>query len=87
MSRRTVVRKRKSQTEEQNYKGDNMSKKFNGMAKWIVVGIALLTVAFNSGILYRDVQHLRAEVKDIKIDVRALHSYLLHEEIVAELPK
>ena len=48
-----------------------MTKKLNGMTKWIIVGLALLTVVFNSGVTYNHVKHLSEDVKKLeaKIDV------------------
>jgi len=39
-----------------------MTKKLNGTARWIIVGLAVLGLAFNSGILYNDVKHLSESV-------------------------
>ncbi len=49
-----------------------MTKKFNGMAKWIVVGIALLTVAFNSGVTYNHVRHLSKDVEKLEAKIDAM---------------
>ena len=61
-----------------------MAKKFNGTAKWIIVGFSILTLAFNSGILYNDVKHLKSDVKDIKQDLRSLREYIMFEVAVSE---
>ena len=59
-----------------------MVKKLNGSVKWVIVALALLTVVFNSGILYRDVQHLREEVSEIKGDVKDLRNCLMGNGLV-----
>ncbi len=56
-----------------------MAKKLNGTAKWIIVGLSILTLAFNSGILYNDVKHLKSDVAEIKRDVRSLREYIMFE--------
>jgi hypothetical protein len=55
-----------------------MTKKTD-MAKWIIVALALLTLAFNSGILYNDVKHLKTDLTEIKMDVKSINAYLLHQ--------
>jgi len=50
-----------------------MVKKLNGSAKWIVVALALATVAFNSGVTYNHVKHLTAEVNKQSIAIAELH--------------
>lgn len=53
--------------------------KRNDIAKWIVVALALLTLAFNSGVLYNDVKHLKASFAEIKQDVKSINMYLLQK--------
>ena len=43
-----------------------MTKKLNGAAKWIIVGLAVLGLVFNSGILYNDVKHLSESVHKLE---------------------
>ena len=52
--------------------------KMNNIAKWIVVGLAILTLAFNSGILYNDVKHLKNQLGEIKQEIKELRSYLMN---------
>ena len=56
-----------------------MAKKLNGTAKWFIVGLSILTLAFNSGILYNDVKHLKTDVNEIKQDLRGLREYIMFE--------
>ncbi len=49
-----------------------MAKKLNGMAKWIIVALAVAGLIFNSGILYNDVKHLTKDVSEIKEEVKEL---------------
>ena len=61
--------------------------KLNGTTKWIIVALALLTVAFNSGVTYNHVKHLSKAVEkmeakvncmDDKIDKLAIDSARYH---------
>jgi len=56
---------------------ENMANKLNGMAKWIVVALAIGGLIFNSGILYNDVKHLTKQVADIKQDIKDLQAYII----------
>ncbi len=53
--------------------------KLNGTARWIIVGIAILTLAFNSGILYNDVKHLSKEIAEIKQELHDIRTYLMEK--------
>lgn len=64
--------------------------KTSDLAKWIIVALALLTLAFNSGILYNDVRHFKAnlaefkedtkaELVEIKQDIKSINMYLLQK--------
>lgn len=57
-----------------------MAKK-NDMAKWIIVALALLTLVFNSGVLYNDVKHLKEVVRELKQDVKQINTYLIAKSI------
>ena len=39
-----------------------MTKKLNGMAKWIGIILAFLVIAFNSGVTYNHISHLTKAV-------------------------
>jgi len=54
-----------------------MTKKINGLAKWIVVAIAVAGIIFNTAILYNDVKHLKGDIAEIKIEVKDITHYLL----------
>lgn len=56
-----------------------MTKKTNDIAKWIIVALALLTLAFNSGVLYNDVKHLKTSLTEVKMEVKSINAYLLHK--------
>ena len=49
-----------------------MTKKLNGMAKWIIVALALATVVFNSGVTYNHVRHLTKTVEKMESKVDAI---------------
>ena len=50
-----------------------MTKKYNGYAKWVIVAIAVLTLAFNSGILYNDVKHLTESIAKLEESHKSLN--------------
>ena len=65
-----------------------MAKKINGYAKWILVILALLGIMWNAftlhfgvkentAVLQNEITHLTADVADIKIDIKAINTYLL----------
>ena len=61
-----------------------MKSKLNGSAKWIVVALAILTLAFNSGVLYNDVAHLTEEVVLMREDIKELRGMLITGGIPTE---
>jgi len=65
-----------------------MTKKMNGLAKWILVAVAFLGIMWNAftlhygvkentAVLQNEIVHLTADVADIKIDIKAINAYLL----------
>ena len=65
-----------------------MAKRINGYAKWILVILALLGIMWNAftlhfgvkentAVLQNEITHLTADVADIKIDIKAINTYLL----------
>ena len=61
-----------------------MTKKLNGLAKWILVIAAVVTIMLNTaGIIWNaatlqnEITHLTADVKEIKMDIKAINTYLL----------
>jgi len=56
-----------------------MAKRLNGVAKWIVVAIAIAGIIFNTAILYNDVKHLKNDITEIKQELKEINRYLLTE--------
>jgi len=50
------------------------------MAEWIIVGIAVLGLVFNSGILYNDVKHLKKSVDDIWKEINEIKKILIERD-------
>lgn len=68
-----------------------MTKKINGLAKWISIGIVIGMIVWNAielhyntrrntAILQNDITHLTEDVADIKIDIKAINTYLLERK-------
>lgn len=61
-----------------------MNKKINGLAKWILVAIAIGGFIYNTlvthVVLKNDVRHLETTVKEVKEEVKYLRNYLLTEK-------
>lgn len=55
-------------------------KKMNGIARWIIVAIAVSGIIFNTAILYNDVKHLNKQVQEIKQEIRDLRQYLMENK-------
>lgn len=53
-----------------------MAGKINGAAKWVLIGIAIAGLVFNSGILYNDVKHLKDAIDELKVSYRSLDEKL-----------
>jgi len=65
-----------------------MTKKLNEYAKWIGIGIVVGTIIWNAigvhyntkkntAILQNDILHLTADMAEIKMDIKAINTYLL----------
>ena len=65
-----------------------MAKKLNGMGKKIGIGITVAIIVWNAfelhyntkkntALLQNDMVHLTADVADIKVDIKAINTYLL----------
>ena len=65
-----------------------MTKKLNGLTKWILVILALLGIMWNAftlhfgvkentAVLQNEIMHLTTDVADIKQDIKAINTYLL----------
>ena len=49
-----------------------MSKKLNGYAKWIGIILAILVIAFNSGVTYNHIHNLTEDVEKLILIVESL---------------
>lgn len=67
-----------------------MTKKINGYAKWISIGIVIGMIIWNAiglhyntrrntAILQNDMIHLAEDMTEIKLDIKAINTYLLLE--------
>jgi len=43
--------------------------KLNGTARWIIVGLAVLALVFNSGVTYNHIYHLSEQVKKLTVAI------------------
>ena len=50
------------------------------LAKWIIVAIAILGFAFNTGVIWNDVKHLKKSVDDIWTEINKIKEILLKEK-------
>lgn len=61
-----------------------MSKKLNGLAKWIIIALAIGTVAYNTIVTHavkiNDIEHLQATVTEMKQDIRDIRNYLFEKD-------
>ena len=49
-----------------------MSKKLNGYARWFGIILAILVIAFNSGVTYNHIYHLTKAVDKLTLTVEGL---------------
>lgn len=49
------------------------------LTKWIIVGIAISGLIFNTGVLYNDVKHLKKSVEDIWKEINHIKTILIKE--------
>ena len=49
------------------------------LGKWIIVGIAISGLIFNTGVLYNDVKHLKKSVEDIWKEINHIKTILIEE--------
>lgn len=47
------------------------------LAKWIIVGIAVGGLIFNTGVLYNDIKHLKKSVNDIWKELNKIKDILI----------
>lgn len=50
-----------------------MSKKFNGISKWIGIILAFLIIAFNSGVTYNHIHNLTKAVEKLTVASEKMH--------------
>ena len=50
------------------------------LAKWIIVAIAILGLAFNTGIVWNDVKHLKKSVAKLWEKIDEMQKYLLERD-------
>ena len=46
--------------------------KLNGTARWIIVGLAVLALVFNSGVTYNHIYHLSEQVEKLTTAVKEM---------------
>lgn len=56
------------------------SKKINGLAKWVLVAIAVGGILSNAIILWNDVKHIKGDIVEIKQDIKEIRTYLLENK-------
>lgn len=49
----------------------------NDTAQWIIVGIAILGFAFNTGVVWNDVKHLKKSIDEIWVEVNKIKDTLI----------
>ncbi len=50
-----------------------MTKRLNGMAKWIGIILVILTIVFNAGMTYNHLSHLSKDIEEIKVNCKTLN--------------
>lgn len=50
------------------------------LAKWIIVGIAVGGLIFNTGVLYNDIKHLKKSVDDIWLELNKIKDILIKKD-------
>lgn len=51
----------------------------NDIVQWVIVGLAVAGLIFNSGVLYNDVKHLKKSVDDIWKEINHIKTMLIKE--------
>lgn len=49
-----------------------MTKKLNGTARWVIVGLAVLAIVFNTGVTYNHINHLSEQVEELTKAVKEM---------------
>ena len=47
------------------------------LTKWIIVGIAIAGLIFNTGVLYNDIKHLKKSVDDMWSEINEIKNILI----------
>jgi hypothetical protein len=47
------------------------------LAKWIIVGLAVAGLIFNTGVLYNDIKHLKKSVDEIWTEINKIKDILI----------
>lgn len=47
------------------------------LAKWIIVGIAVAGLVFNTGVLYNDIKHLKKSVDNLWTELNRIKNILI----------
>ena len=47
------------------------------IAQWIIVGIAVAGLIFNTGVLYNDIKHLKKSVDEIWVELNKIKDILI----------
>lgn len=60
------------------------NKKLNGLAKWILVGLAIATIAYNTIVAHviskNEIKHLQRDMQEVKLELRDLRQYLMENK-------
>ena len=62
-----------------------MAKKINGVARWVIVSLGLLTIAFNTGVTYNHIHNLSKGMEKLTETVEKLDDAI--DEIRIEMAK
>lgn len=54
--------------------------KTDDIAKWIIIVIALVTLIFNTGVLYNEVKHLKENDKIIMRDISEIKTMMIERK-------
>jgi len=59
-----------------------MTKKLNGYAKWIGIILAVLVIAFNSGVTYNHIHNLTKAVEKLSVKVEDMDENIDHLNLI-----
>ena len=72
------------QTSSRQYIRDSRMPKLNDVAKWVLIALAILTIAYNTvvthAVVRNDVKHLQQDVVRVEQGLAKLYDYLLSEK-------